>query len=108
MQIWLAALIGALIQACGSMVVRVLISLGIGFVAYKGIDVAISTYKDAIFTNIAGLPPQLVGLLGYMKVGTAINIIFSAYVARIAIAGVTSGVIRRMVFGVGDVRRAGG
>ncbi len=108
MPIFLAALLGGLISATGSIVGRVLISLGIGFVAYSGISVAMSSMQAQVWSGIAGLPPEVVGLLGVMKVGTALNIIFSAWAARMVLRGLTSGVMRRMVFGVGDIRRAGG
>jgi hypothetical protein len=108
MPIFLAALLGGLIQVTGSIVGRVLISLGIGFVAFSGLQVGMDALKAQAFAAIGALPPALVGLAGMMKIGTAVNIIFAALIARMLLAGMMSGTVRRMVFGVGDIRRAGG
>jgi len=108
MPVFIAMIIGGLIQAAGSIVGRVLISLGIGFVAYEGISAGLDSLKAQAMSHLSVLPAALLGVLGVLKVGTAINIVFAAYTARLILAGMMSGTVRRMVFGVGDIRRAGG
>lgn len=99
---------GMLIQLTGSIVGRVLISLGIGFVAYTGISAGMDLLVAQAQTYIGALPAVVVGMLATMKVGVGLNIIVSALTARLVLAGMTSGTVRRAVYGVGDIRRAGG
>jgi hypothetical protein len=98
MPVFIAALLGGFISATSSFVGRVLLALGIGFVAYQGIDVALTALKASAVANLSALPFGLVGMLGVLKIGTGLNIIFSAITARLTIMGLTSGTIKRMVY----------
>lgn len=97
MPVFLAALIGGLVSAAGSLVGRILISLGVSYVSYKGLDVLFSGIQTAIQSNISGLPSGVVGLMGILKIGTSINIIFSAIVVRLTLGGLTGGAVKKMV-----------
>ena len=97
MPVFLAALIGGLVSAAGSLVGRILISLGVSYVSYKGLDVLFSGIQTAIQANISGLPSGVVGLMGILKIGTSINIIFSAIVVRLTLGGLTGGAVKKMV-----------
>lgn len=88
------ALVGALLTAMGSLVGKVLISLGVGFAAYKGIDVSIAWAKSQFFGSVAGLPGVTIQLLGVMNVGTAVNILTSALVMRLTFKGMTGGIMK--------------
>lgn len=98
MPVFLAALIGGLVSAAGSFVGRVLLALGIGFVAYQGIDVAMNQFITMFQNSASGLPGSVAGMLGVLKIGTGVNIILSACLARLTLNGMTSGTIKRMVF----------
>jgi len=98
MPVFIAALLGGLVMATGSIVGRVLIALGVGFVVYTGVDVAVEQFRTQALSNIGALPAGMVGLAGTMKIGTGLNIIFSAIVARLALNGLTSGALKRMVW----------
>jgi hypothetical protein len=97
MPIVVAAIIGGLIEAAASMVGRVLIALGIGFVSYQGISTALDTLKTYAVNNLNALPAGISWSLHVFKVDTALSMIFSAIVARLVIMGLTSGTIKRMV-----------
>ena len=97
MPVFLAALIGGLVSAAGSLVGRILIALGVSYVSYKGLDVLFSGIQAAIQSNISGLPSGVIGLMGILKIGTSINIIFSAIVVRLTLGGLTSGAVKKMV-----------
>ena len=97
MPVFIAALIGGLVSAAGSLVGRILISLGVSYVSYKGLDVLFSGIQTAIQSNISGLPSGVVGLMGILKIGTSINIVFSAIVVRLTLGGLTSGAVKKMV-----------
>jgi len=84
----LAAFFGGLRYVAGSLAVQVLIGLGIGIATYTGMDVTFDHLKAQALNNFSGLPAELVGLLGFMKVGNAINVVCSAYVARLSMTAV--------------------
>lgn len=97
MQFLIAALVGGFIQAAGSLVGRVLVSLGIGYVVYSGIDASIAWMKSSVVTGLSGLSAQTVATMGALQVGRCISIICSALVMRLTLQGMTSGAIKRMV-----------
>ena len=97
MPIFIAALIGGLVQAASSFVGRALVALGFGYVAYTGIDIALESAKTSFISAANGLPADVVGMLGVLKIGTGVNIILSALTARLILNGLTSGTIKRMV-----------
>lgn len=98
MPVFVAALIGGLVSAAGSFVGRVLIALGVGFVSYQGIDVALAFIKTQALQAITSLPIEIVQIISTLQVGTAINILASAYAARLVLGGLTSGTVKKMVF----------
>lgn len=91
------AVIGWLIEACSTIVGRVLLALGISYVSYKGLDGLIDGAKQNFFSSLAGLDPTTVQLLGAMKVGQCVTMICSALVGRLTLAGLTSSGLRKMV-----------
>lgn len=97
MPLLVAALIGGLIQALGTIVGRVLVSLGVGFVAYQGITATLDYIKDTIETNLSGLPAKLVQIASVTQLDTAVSIVFSAILVRLLIKGLTGGAMKRMV-----------
>ncbi|MET3181111.1 UNVERIFIED_ORG: hypothetical protein ABIC43_004280 [Variovorax guangxiensis] len=80
----IAALLGGLRYVAGSFALQVLVGLGIGVATYTGMDVSLDYLKGQAVQNLTGLPAELLGMLGYMKVGNCINIITSAMVARMS------------------------
>jgi hypothetical protein len=97
MPLWVGAILGGLIEVASSLVGRVLLALGIGFVAYTGIDTSINAIKAQIVSAGGALPMGLAGMLGVLKIGEGISILFSALIARLTLNGLTSGTIKRMV-----------
>ena len=97
MPAFIAMLLGGLIQICGSLVGRVLVSLGISVVTYTGMSVSINYLKGQAVSAALGLPADVVGMLSIMRVGTAISIIFSSMLARLVITGLTGDGIKKWV-----------
>lgn len=97
MPVFIAALIGGLVSAAGSFVGRALIALGVGVVAYSGINTAMDAALAIVVANGNALPTGIVGMLGVLKIGTGLNIIMSALVIRWTLQGLTSGVVKRFV-----------
>ena len=96
MPLFLAALGGMLLRAIPGFVVQVLVSLGLSLVTYAGMDIAIDQFKGNALSALGGLPPEVLGMLGYMKVGQAINIVFSAMLARMTYNGMKNGAMKKL------------
>lgn len=92
-----AWLVGAFIAAAPTLVGQVLVGLGIAAVTYTGINTSIDWLKTSAVVALMGLPPEVVGMLSLMKVGSCISMIFSALLIRLALTGMTSGVLKKMV-----------
>jgi hypothetical protein len=97
MPLFLAALLGGLVQAAGSLVGRVLIALGIGYVSYTGISVLLDWIKAQAISYLTGAPATVVAIMGLLKIDVALSILFSAMAARLVLQGLTSDKITRMV-----------
>lgn len=100
MNVFLAALFGGFLQVAGSLVGRVLLSLGISYAVFTGVDAALSGIKQEAFLALAGatsFAPHMASFVGVLQIGTCLNIVFSAWAARLVLAGMTSGTIKRMV-----------
>lgn len=95
MPVVIAALWGALYSILGSLVGRVLLSLGLGVVTYSGISVTLNWLKSRFVESASALPADVLGMMATMKVGESVNIVFSAIVVRLVIGGLTSDTVKR-------------
>ena len=91
------ALLGGLMSICGSLVGRVLLALGIGYVTYSGFDVGINWLLAQIKSNVSAMPAQIVAFLAFLWVDKAIAMVFSAYSAAMVVKIGTSGKLTKMV-----------
>lgn len=92
-----ASIIGGLAQAAGSLVGRVLVSAGIGYAVFSGLDTMLGFVKSFVLSHITALPVEVVQILSTLKFGVAINILASAYTARLIVQGVTGGALKKMI-----------
>ena len=97
MPLFLAALWGALIPMLGTMVGRVLISLGVGYVAFSGVDASLEWAKGQFLTSVSGLPANAIALAHTMKIGVCVSMLLSALVARLVLKGLQGGALKHMV-----------
>jgi hypothetical protein len=91
------ALIGALVRAVGPLVAQVMLSLGFSFVSYTGIDLVITETKARALGALSGNGALFLQFMGVFQVGTAINIIASAFIARTILQGIVGGKLTKMV-----------
>lgn len=91
------ALLGWLIEIAGTLVGKVLLSLGISYLSYKGLDLMITAGKAQFMQNASALGPTVVGLLGVMKIDVAVNMLCSALIGRLTLSGLTGGSLKKMV-----------
>lgn len=97
MPLFIGALIGAIISALGTLVGRVLVSLGIGYAVFSGVDASIAWARDFLISHISAIGGNFVAVVSTMKIGVCVSMISSAYVMRLTIAGLSSGVLKKMV-----------
>lgn len=98
MPLIIAALWGALISIAGTLVGQVLLSLGIGYLTFTGVDLSIGWAKAQFLSGLAGVPAAAVQLAGTMKIGVCVSMLLSAVTARVTIAGMQAGgTIKKMV-----------
>lgn len=88
---------GAFLNIIGSVVGRALVALGLGVVTFTGMNASLDWLRDQAVSSILQLDPQVVQLLGVLKVGTFISIISSAVAVRLLLSGVQSGTFKRWV-----------
>lgn len=94
---FLFAGLGMLYKGAGSLVGQVLISLGIGYATYSGLDVSLDWLKGQIIDSFASFPVEALQILSALKVGQGLSVIFGALAGRMAVDGITNGTVRRMV-----------
>ncbi len=97
MPVFISAILGGLIQITGSLVGRVLVALGLSTVTYSGMSTSLTWLKTQAVTAALGLPPDVIGMLSVMKVGTSISIIFSAMLARLVVTGLQGDTVKKWV-----------
>lgn len=97
MPVIIAAIIGGVMSALGTLVGRILVSLGIGFVVYQGVDLMASWIRDRAMSALSGLPVELFTVLSLLQVPAVINVYFSAWMTGLVIGGLTGGSVTRRI-----------
>lgn len=97
MPLIIAAIGGMLINLVGTLVGRVLIALGISVITYTGFSATLDWMKAEAINSLGGLPGEVVGMLGTMKVGVSISIVTSALLARLVLNGLTGDTVKKWV-----------
>ncbi len=97
MPVFIAALLGGLLQFASSFVGRVLIALGVEYVSYKGFETTLNWMEQMMYDNLNGLPADIINIVALTKVDVAISIISGAFLARATLNGLTSDTFKRMV-----------
>lgn len=94
----LPALAGALMTVCASLVGRVIMSLGMGLIAYTGISSGLAYFQTLFTGNMASAGATVAGMVGVLQLDTCMSIFTAAALARLAIAGASSGAVKRLAF----------
>jgi len=69
------------------LITHVLKAFGIGAVVFSGMTLAIDELKDYAIAQFAGLPADVIGILGIMQLDTALNMIISSVLASAVLKG---------------------
>lgn len=89
------ALLGGLINIAGTLAGRVLLAVGISVATYTGLSTSIDFLKQGAITAFLGLPPQIIGMLSLMKVGSCVSMVISAIVIKMTLDGLKGGVLTK-------------
>lgn len=81
------AIFAFLSTAVGPLVKQVLKALGIGMVSYVGLQLMVNQVKQYVTSSFAGLPSDVVSILGLAKIDVAVNIMLAAVITRAVVAG---------------------
>jgi len=96
----LGALGGLLLSLVAGFVGRTLAALGIAFVTYYGVSEGLEFLKQLVSSNLHALPPNVIAVLGLMKIGQGLTILFSCMFANMLLNGFTQGgTLKKMIFG---------
>lgn len=94
----ISMILGALISLVSSVVGRVLLALGLGFVEFAGISVLLNkvkVYASNALGSVSG--SVLIDWAGFFRLDVHISIILSAIGVRMALNALTGGSIKRLV-----------
>ena len=101
MPLLVSALLGGLIQLASSLVGRVLIALGLGFVEYQGISLLISSVTNQALAAMAGFEssgfPLMLQWAGFFRIDVHVSILLSAIGVKVALNSLGGGTVRRLV-----------
>lgn len=64
------------------LVKSVLVALGLGFVVFAGLDLALDQLENYVFNNFNNLPTEVLSILLIAKFDAAFQMILSAYAAK--------------------------
>ena len=96
---WLIAVfLQGLLFLTKSFVGRILVALGIGITSYTGMSASVGWLKTQAISAFNGMGAETVALLSFMQVGVAINIVFSAMLARFVLNGITGDTFKNWAF----------
>lgn len=83
----IAVLWASFYSMIGTLVGRVLFSLGMGFFTYGGISIMLDQIKAQVIANFSGAGGVILGILATAKVDQCISILFSAVLIKFTLAG---------------------
>lgn len=84
-----AVLVTFLISIVGSIVGRVLASLGLSVVTIRGVDKAIGLLRGNLVNAVNALPSDMLNIFLMAGGGIAVNLMFAAITFRISYWGIT-------------------
>jgi len=96
---WIVSvLLGGLIQIAASLVGRVLLALGFGFVEYVGINLLIDSAKSSALSLIGGVGASSIGeWAGFFLIDQHVSVILSAIGVKVLLNSLGGASVRRLV-----------
>lgn len=97
MPAFLGSLGGLLLSLVAGFVGRTLAALGLSLVTYYGVSQALDFLKGLIMQALSGFPAEVLQLLGLMRIGTALTVLFSAMFANMLLNGLNSDTFKKLI-----------
>lgn len=97
MPLILAWLLGGLVSIAGSLLGRVLIALGVGYVSYTGITSGLTYLSNLVQSNVNSSGVLVVQALGLVQFDVVVGIIFGAVAAKFVLNGLSGGAVKKMI-----------
>lgn len=99
--LWLASLAGLLVELAGSILGKLILSLGVASVSYTGISLVMDRLQTLALTQLSGISGVAAQFVLMLHVAAAVNMLVSAVVVRYTLSGVgPNGVFQRIAFKV--------
>ena len=93
----ISVFLGGLIEIAGSLLGRVLLGLGLGFVEYQGINLLIDSAMSSAKSNISGISGSAIGeWAGFFLIDQHISIIISAIGVKVVLHGLGGASVKRL------------
>lgn len=84
-----ASLVGGFASSIIQGLIKTMISIGIGYVVYQGLDVLFASIMTQISFNFGN--SQITGMLGMLKVDKALNVLASAVAVKYSLKATVNG-----------------
>ena len=89
---WLMGMLGTLVAWGGRyLLARAIIAFGVGIMTVTGVSSGISALESLIQGNLTGAPEWIGSVFGMAGFDSFVNIIFSAFVAKMTLKGLQQG-----------------
>lgn len=95
-----------LAMVVAALVFRALAAIGFGYLSYVGIGSLVDSAGGYIRSLFVELPSQVLAIMGLGKVDVAINIVLSAIIARLLLAGMDK--VTGTITSIALLNKAGG
>ena len=95
---WLVSVfLGGLVEIAGSLLGRVLLGLGLGFVEYQGINMMIDSAMSSALSTIGGIGGSIIGdWAGFFLIDKHISVIISAIGVKVLLHGLGGASVKRL------------
>lgn len=94
----ISVLLGGLLQIVGSVVGRVLLALGFGFVEYTGINMLIESGKASATSLLGGVGGSIIGdWAGFFLIDQHVSIMLSAIGVKVILNSLGGASVKRLV-----------
>ena len=94
----ISTLLGGILQLMTSLVGRVLLALGLGFVEYVGLQTLFSSVSDYATQAMAGFEgSSLIAWAGFFHIDVHVSILISAITIKMIFNGLNGGTVRKLI-----------
>lgn len=95
----ISTLLSGLLSLAGTLVGRVLLALGLGFVEYQGIKTLMDTVTGRLTDSLTGLSefPLMLAWAGFFRIDVHISLVASAIGVKMVFMGLQGNTVRKLI-----------